>query len=82
MIDSNLQPYTPVGGQTTTIPDGKVNFRDLTYFVSAYIAYYNGSPVHTYNPYADMDANGKINFNDLKAFVSTYIAYFTTYNPQ
>ena len=82
MIDSNLQPYTPIGGQTTTIPDGKVNFRDLTYFVSAYIAYYNGSPVHTYNPYADMDANGKINFNDLKAFVSTYIAYFTTYNPQ
>ncbi len=70
---SSLQP-----GQTTTIPDGKVNFHDLTYFVSAYIAYYNQG---TYNPYADMNADGKINFNDLKLFVSTYIAYFTTYVP-
>jgi len=78
MIDSNLLSYTPIGGQTTQIPDGKDNFRDLSYFVSAYIAYGNAN---TYNPYADMDANGKINFNDLKAFVSTYINYFVNYNP-
>ena len=79
VVDSNLATYTPNANQTQTFPDGKVNFNDITYFVSAYIAYYTA---HIYNPYADLDANGAINFNDITAFVSTYIAYYTTYNPQ
>jgi ABC-type phosphate transport system substrate-binding protein len=79
VLNGALGVQTPslAPGQTQSIPDGKVNFHDLSYFVSAYIAYSNG----VYNPYADMNADGKINFNDLKLFVSTYIAYFTTYVP-
>ena len=75
-IDSNLATYTPVGGQTATIPDGKVDFHDITYFVSAYINYYTNN---IYNPYADMNADGNINFHDLSEFVSTYIAYYVNY---
>ena len=69
VIDGALQPHGIGQGlaatQTRSIPDGKVNFQDLTYFVSAYIAYYDRG---LYNPYADMNADGKINFNDLKLF--------------
>ncbi len=78
VINGALGAHTPLPGQTQVFPDGKVNFRDLTYFVSAYVGYYNSG---TYNPYADMNADGHINFSDLKLFVSTYIAYFTTYVP-
>jgi len=78
VIDANLNAYSPLPGQTQTIPDGVVNFKDVTYFVSAYIAY---NTKGIYNPYADMNADGKINFNDIKAFVADYINYFVTYNP-
>jgi hypothetical protein len=78
VIDSNLNAYTPLSGQTQTIPDGVVNFKDITYFVSAYIAY---NTKGIYNPYADLNADGKIDFNDIKLFVADYIAYYTTYNP-
>jgi ABC-type phosphate transport system substrate-binding protein len=78
VIDSNLAPYTPLPGQTQTIPDGKVNGNDFFYFVDAYIHYYSN---HIYNPYADLDATGVINGNDFLAFVSAYIAYYQTYNP-
>ncbi len=43
-------PNTSVG--TQTVPDGKVDFNDLVYFASAWIAY--NSPAKTLNPYADM----------------------------
>ncbi len=76
VIDSNLNSYTPKATQTQTIPDGKVNMNDISYFVTAYIAY---NSQHIYNPYADMDANGHINMNDVSSFVSTYIAYYGTY---
>jgi len=78
VIDSTLAPYTPLPGQTQTIPDGKVNGSDFFYFVDAYIHYYSN---HIYNPYADLDANGIINGNDFLAFESAYIAYYQTYNP-
>jgi ABC-type phosphate transport system substrate-binding protein len=77
VIDANLQPHTPLPGQTQTIPDGKVNYADITYFVSAYIAYYTKG---IYNPYADLNADGKINFNDIKIFVADYLAYYATYD--
>jgi ABC-type phosphate transport system substrate-binding protein len=78
VIDSNLAPHTPLPTQTQTIPDGKVDFNDLAYFASAYIAY---NTQHIYNPYADLNADGKIDFNDVRLFVSAYENYFITYNP-
>jgi ABC-type phosphate transport system substrate-binding protein len=77
-LNSNLQPYTPLPGQTQQIPNGQVGSADFFYFVNAYIAYYTGN---TYNPYADILANGHVNSADFFAFVNQYIAYFTTYNP-
>ena len=77
VIDANLQPHTPLPGQTQTIPDGKVNIYDISYFVSAYIAY---NTKGIYNPYADMNADGKINFNDIKIFVADYLAYYAIYS--
>lgn len=76
VLNGDLSIHTVTGGQTTTIPDGKVNFLDTKYFVSAYIAYYSAN---TYNPYADMNADGHINFSDIKAFVATYIQYYQNF---
>jgi hypothetical protein len=76
VVDSTLTAYTPEAGQTQTFPTGQVNFNDISYFVTAYIAYYAN---HVYNPYADLDANGAINFNDISLFVTDYIAYYATY---
>jgi ABC-type phosphate transport system substrate-binding protein len=79
-IDANLAAHGTanglLGSQTQTIPDGNVNFHDITYFVSAYINYYTNG---IYNPYADMNADGAINFHDLTSFVATYIAYYQNY---
>jgi ABC-type phosphate transport system substrate-binding protein len=78
VLNSALQPYSPLPGQTQTIPTGKVSGTDFFYFVDAYIHYYaNG----IYNPYADLNADGKIDGSDFLAFASAYVAYFTTYNP-
>lgn len=55
--------------------DSAVNFRDLTTFVSDYIAYYN---THTFNPLIDLNSDGKINFGDLQTFVHDYIIYWTS----
>jgi ABC-type phosphate transport system substrate-binding protein len=76
VIDANLQPHTPLPGQTQTIPDGKVTYADITYFVSAYIAY---TTKGIYNPYADLNADGKINFDDVKIFIADYLAYYAIY---
>jgi hypothetical protein len=76
VLDSTLTAYTPEAGQTQTFPTGQVNFNDISYFVTAYIAYYAN---HIYNPYADLDANGNINFNDISLFVTDYIAYYSAY---
>jgi ABC-type phosphate transport system substrate-binding protein len=67
---SASNPNTSVG--TQTVPDGKVDYNDITYFVSAYILY-NG-PQHLLNPYADFNADGKVDYSDITAFVSDYIA--------
>jgi len=77
-VDSNLNPYTPLAGQTQEIPNGQVGSADFFYFVNAYIQYYGEN---TYNPYADILANGHVNSADFFAFVDQYIAYFTTYYP-
>lgn len=81
-IDSNLNTYGPSQGllstQTQAIPDGKVNFADLQYFVANYIAYYTKG---AYNPYCDFNADGKVNFADLQGFVKTYVNYYIVYNP-
>lgn len=64
-------PNTSVG--TQTVPTGgAINYADITYFVSAYIAY-NG-PQHILNPYADFSASGSIGYTDITTFVSNYIA--------
>lgn len=73
-------PSTTVG--TQTIPDGVVDFNDLVYFASAWIAYYG--PQHTLNPYADITGpnghpDGVIDFNDLVAFANNWIAYYATH---
>ncbi len=80
VLDSYLQPHTPLPTQTQSYPQGVVNFNDITYFVAAYINY---NVNHVYNPYADQDANGVINFNDISLFVGNYIAYYSsTWEPQ
>ncbi len=55
--------------------DGAVNFRDLTTFVSDYIAYFNTG---VFNPLIDLNNDGKINFADLQTFVHDYIIYWST----
>ena len=74
-INDQLIAISPNATQTQTIPDGKVDFSDVTYFVDAYIKFYS---LHQLNPMADLDANGVIDFNDVTAFVSAYIAFWTT----
>ena len=76
VLNSSLLPYNPLPGQTQTIPNGKVGYVDITYFVSAYIAY---NTKGIYNPYADLNADGKIDFNDIKLFVADYLAYYAIY---
>ncbi len=73
-------PNTSVG--TQTVPDGVVDFNDLVYFASAWIAYYG--PTHALNPYADMTGpnghpDGVVDFNDLVAFANNWIAYYATH---
>jgi ABC-type phosphate transport system substrate-binding protein len=72
-------PNTSVG--TQTVPDGVVDFNDLVYFASAWIAFYG--PTHALNPYADITGpnghpDGIIDFNDLVAFANGWIAYYAT----
>jgi hypothetical protein len=78
VLDSNLNAYTPVGGQTRTIPDGQVGYPDIVYFVDAYLHYYSSDQ---YNPYADINADGTIGYPDIVGFVNAYLWYFTNYNP-
>ncbi len=71
-------PSTTVG--TQTIPDGVVDFNDLVYFASSWIAYYG--PTHQLNPYADITGpnghpDGVIDFNDLVSFANSWIAYYS-----
>ncbi len=73
-------PNTSIG--TQTVPDGVVDFNDLVYFASSWIAYYGSS--HTINPYGDITGpsghpDGVIDFNDLVAFANNWIAYYQTH---
>ncbi len=79
VVDSNLAPYVPKPGQTQTVPDMKVDSSDFFYFVDAYVKYYS---IHTYNPYADFDANGIVDSSDFFGFVNSYVEYYTAYNPE
>jgi phosphate transport system substrate-binding protein len=54
-----------------SMPDGKVNFNDIVYFVDAYIAY-NGAS-HPVDPYCDFNADKTIDFTDIVKFVDGYI---------
>jgi hypothetical protein len=76
VLNSSLETYNPLPGQTQTIPDGVVNFHDVTYFVSAYLSYFNQG---TYNPYVDITAQGIICFNSVKAFVEAYLNYHASH---
>ncbi len=78
VLNSALQQITPKSGQTQTFPDLKVDANDFFYFVDAYIHFYSS---HTYNPYADFNANGVVDSNDFFAFVNSYIQYYISYNP-
>ena len=78
VLDSNLASYTPLAGQTQTVPRLTVDANDFFYFTDAYIAYYTN---HVYNPYADITAQGTINGGSFLAFLSDYVYYFTTYAP-
>jgi ABC-type phosphate transport system substrate-binding protein len=76
---SSGNPCTTAG--TQTVPDGVVDFNDLVYFASAWIAFYG--PTHALNPYADITGpnghpDGIIDFNDLVAFANNWIAYYET----
>jgi hypothetical protein len=51
---------------------GRINFNDITYFVSAYIQYYQTGVI---NPACDLNHDGKLNFQDLLLLVQYYIAY-------
>ena len=73
-------PSTTVG--TQTIPDGIVDFNDLVYFASGWIAYYGLN--HSLNPYCDIKGagaspDGVVDFNDLVAFANNWIAYYATH---
>jgi hypothetical protein len=75
---ANYQGIT--GSQTTTFAvaeladvngEGVVNFETVTYFVGAYINYFNN---HVYTPQIDLIHNGSvINFEDVVLFVGYYI---------
>jgi ABC-type phosphate transport system substrate-binding protein len=55
------------------LPDGKVNFDDLLYFVSGYV--YDHMPLadRKLDPYCDFNADGQVNFDDLLLFVNSYV---------
>ena len=77
VVDSTLAVYTPRAGQTQVVPRLVVDSNNFFYFMDAYIGYYGS---HTYNPYADIDANGVINGADFLGFMSDYVGYYTNYN--
>ncbi len=78
VLNSALGNYSPLAGQTQTVPRLVVDANDFFYFTDAYIAYYTN---HVYNPYADITAQGTINCGSFLAFLSYYVHYFTTYAP-
>ncbi len=53
--------------------DFKVNFEDLTIFVSDYIDYYFSNQIYTQA--IDYNHDSRINFNDLTLFVYYYVTY-------
>ncbi len=54
--------------------DGAVNFRDIIYFVCAYIQY---NQYGTLNPACDLNHDGKIDFTDIQLFVEDYTTYYS-----
>lgn len=56
--------------------EGNVNFGDVSYFVTAYIAYF--SSAHTYNGQIDFLNAGTISFADVLLFVQYYILYYSS----
>jgi len=53
-----------------------LNFKDVTLFVTYYMAYYSSS--HTYTQAIDFNGDGKINFNDVTTFVHYYMVYWSS----
>lgn len=77
-LTDTLTQATVRTGQTQTFPDKVVDGNDFFYFVDSYIHFYS---THTYNPYADIDANGVIDGSDFLGFMSSYVHYYQSYNP-
>ncbi len=55
-----------------TLPDGKVNFDDLLYFVDGYVLARQGADSKL-DPYCDFDADTDVDFDDLLSFVDSYV---------
>ena len=52
--------------------NGVVDFRDIVYFIDAYIQY---CQYGTLNPVCDLNHDGKLDFADLSLFVESYVYY-------
>jgi hypothetical protein len=52
--------------------NGSIDFRDIVYFVDAYIQYYQCGNL---NLVCDLNHDGKIDFADLQLFVECYVYY-------
>jgi outer membrane protein assembly factor BamB len=63
--------YSPIDFYYT----GTVNFQDVIYFVTAYLAFHQNG---TYDPACDLNHDGAIDFSDVKLFVSDYEAYWSS----
>jgi hypothetical protein len=68
---SNLTVYSTIDFNR----DGRVNFRDIQYFVSAYLSF---SQKGILDRACDLNHEGQLNFNDIRLFVTDYIAYYIT----
>ena len=69
-----MQPYSSTQNASAADfnSDGIVNFKDIVYFVSAYIHYNNYGAL---DPICDLNNDGIINFQDIVLLVHDYIAY-------
>jgi ABC-type phosphate transport system substrate-binding protein len=65
---------------TQTVPDGSVDFYDITYFADAWIAFYGTS--NSLNPYADITGphgrpDGQVGFEDVTSFADNWILAYS-----
>jgi outer membrane protein assembly factor BamB len=75
-IEENSIPFTISNGVVTIQPppidfyhNGTIDFRDIVYFVTSYIQYYQTGYL---NPTCDLNHDGVLNFQDILLFVQDY----------